>query len=135
MGQEIILGSESKLIFIAGMGGKEIEHIADHLRPQLGPRDDLVISPHRDILALRDWLSRGPFFLERESLVLDRGRFYQILSLSLREGRRVHPFGEEIFEGELGREYRNHQLGTFSAHKDVHSAAYVNFLNRLTQCF
>ncbi len=125
-------GPEKKLILIAGMGGKEIESISFHLLPFLSGDDDLVISPHRDILPVREKLHRSPFFLGDETLVFEEGRFYQILSLNLRGGSKVHPYGEKIFSGERGEEYRQHQLKTFTAHKDERSGAYVTYLNSLT---
>lgn len=131
-GQDIVPGTERKLIFIAGMGGKEIDSISDHLLTYLSPEDDLVISPHRDILPLRTKLHHSKFFLNRETLVIEEGQFYQILSLSLREGSKVHPFGEAIFQGKAGETYRLHQLKTFTAHQDERSGAYVEYLKSLT---
>ena len=55
-GQDVILGPNSKTVFIAGMGGKEIGEIIQNLIPQLTPADRLVISPHRNILELRQYL-------------------------------------------------------------------------------
>lgn len=131
-GQDVVPGPEKKLIFIAGMGGKEIELIFQHLLPYLNAHDDLVISPHRDILPVREKLSTSPFFLRDETIVFEDGRFYQILSLCLRPGEKVHPYGERIFHGVVGEEYRQHQLKTFSAHKDERSGVYVDYLNSLT---
>lgn len=110
-GQEIIPGPSKKLVFIAGMGGKEILSILRHLESNISPDDDVVISPHRDLLLLRKELNHSGFSLGKESLVWDEGRFYQTLSLNIRDGKRVHPFGEEIFRGELGGKYREHQIG------------------------
>lgn len=134
-GQEIILGSERKLVLIAGMGGKEINSIVHHLRPSLSTQDDLVISPHRDILPLRQTLHDSEFFLGKESLVFDDGRFYQVISLKINGQKKVHPFGEEIFTGEEGEKYRLHQINTFTAHQDMRSQKYLEYLKGLTQCF
>ncbi len=131
-GQDVVPGPEKNLIFIAGMGGKEIESISHHLLTYLTQKDDLVISPHRDILPVRENLNRSPFFLGDEALVFEDGRFYQVLSLNLRNGEKVHPYGNKIFQGERGEEYRQHQLRTFTAHKDERSGAYVEYLNSLT---
>lgn len=134
-GQEVIPGPERKLILIAGMGGKEIDSIITHLSKYLSPEDDLVISPHRDILPLRLKLSSSEFSLGKESLVFDEGRFYQVLHLKKTTGEKVHAYGNEIFSGEEGERYRLHQIATFSAHQDERSRAYVEYLKRLTQCF
>lgn len=134
-GQEIIPGTERKLVFIAGMGGKEIDSIVHHLYPYLTVQDDLVISPHRDILPLRQTLHDSEFSLGKESLVFDEGRFYQVISLKINGPKKVHPFGEEIFTGEEGEKYRLHQINTFSAHQDMRSQEYLEYLKGLTQCF
>lgn len=134
-GQDIIPGPERKLILIAGMGGKEIDSIVQHLRPYLTIHDDLVISPHRDILPLRQTLNASEFSLGKESLVFDDGRFYQVISLKIKGSKKIHPFGEEIFTGSEGEKYRLHQINTFSAHQDMRSREYVEYLNGLTQCF
>jgi tRNA (adenine22-N1)-methyltransferase len=134
-GQDVIPGPERKLILIAGMGGKEIESISLHLLNHLTPEDDLVISPHRDILQLRERLHSSPFSLVKESLIFDEGRFYQVISLKVKGERKVHPYGEEIFQGEEGEKYRQHQIAAFTAHQDVRSREYVQYLRGLTQCF
>lgn len=131
-GQNLVLDAAKKLIFIAGMGGKGILEIYEHLLPSLSRNDDLVVSPHRDILSLRLKLHHSSLFLDRETLVFEDGQYYQILSLSLRDGFKVHPFGEEIFHGRTGEEYRQHQLRTFTAHKNDRSQAYVQYLQSLT---
>lgn len=117
------------------MGGKEILSILQSLTPKLSRADDVVISPHRDILLLRSELHQSVFRLGRETLVQDEGRFYQILSLNLRDQKKVHLFGEDIFRGETGESYRRHQKETFSAHQDVQSRDYVTYLEGLTQRF
>lgn len=131
-GQEVVPGPEKKIVFIAGMGGKEILSILRHLINFMGPADDVVISPHRDILPLRKALGDSRFFLGKESLVWEEGRCYQILSLNTREQKKVHPYGEEIFRDE---KYLTHQIATFSAHQDVQSQAYVTYMKGLTQRF
>jgi hypothetical protein len=130
-----MMSNEKKLVLIAGMGGKEIESILESLKLKLTPDDDVVISPHRDILQLRRWLHHSEFSLGNESLVWDEGRYYQVISLHLRGNEKVHPFGREIFSDERGEEYRIQQLRTFSAHKDVRSLEYADYLKTLTQRF
>jgi tRNA (adenine22-N1)-methyltransferase len=132
-GQDIVPDSVKKIIFIAGMGGDEINEICRHLFSYLSPEDDLVISPHQDLLQLREELGQSGFSVGKESLVLDEGRFYQVLSLNRREGKKVHLYGEEIFRGEVGKEYLKHQLKVFSAHQDVRSERYLTYLRTLTQ--
>src|SRR5690606_4311997 len=66
-GQELTLRPDiSKCLFIAGMGGKEIQEILQNLLPQLGAADRVVISPHRKILELRNYLHTSEFGLISE---------------------------------------------------------------------
>jgi tRNA (adenine22-N1)-methyltransferase len=131
-GQEIVLVAGSKTIFIAGMGGKEIQEILKHLMDQLSEADRVVISPHRNILELRAWLSESPYNLFEETSLFEEGQFYQILVLTKAKGRsKVHPFGQAIWDSSVGSDYKNHQLGTFAIHQDPLSKAYVAYLRQL----
>lgn len=122
-------GPERKIVFIAGMGGKEILSILRSLENKISFNDDIIISPHRDLIPLRKELNQSSFSLGKESLVWEEGRCYQILSLNLRDKRKVHPYGEEIFQDE---KYLAHQIATFSAHQDVQSREYLRYLEGLS---
>ncbi len=134
-GQDIIPNSSSKLILVAGMGGKEIVSICDHLKSYLAPADDLVISPHRDVLQVREYLHASSYSLGKESLVFDEGRFYQILSLNVRPGDKVPLYGRDIFQGEVGVKYLKHQMDVMNTHKDGRSRSYADYLKTLTLRF
>jgi tRNA (adenine22-N1)-methyltransferase len=132
-GQEIRLNPSSKLIFIAGMGGKEIESILSHLIPQITVTDRIVISPHRKILELRDYLHRSPLRLEKENLLIEAGQFYQTLCLSLDQTYdRVSVYGQSIWQNADGKTYREQQLRYFEIHKDMASQTYLHFLKGLS---
>ncbi len=131
-GQDIKLKSSRNLIFISGMGGKEITEIIHSLLPQLSANDRLVISPHKNILELRQSLSLLPLSLKDEILVLDEGRFYQVLCLLKGEGLPVTEFGQAIWSHSEGASYRDFMLKTFSAHQDPLSRRFVTFLQSLS---
>ncbi len=132
-GQEVILNSESKIVFIAGMGGKEIGEIITHLLPQLSPEDRLVISPHRNILELRKQLHLTDLRLVDEIVLKEEGQFYQIICLSKSSiGPKVSLYGTKIWEGVSGEEYRQHQIGTLSIHQDKASRDFVAHLKQLS---
>ena len=131
-GQSVILDSLSKTIFIAGMGGREIGEIIQHLLPQLSTNDRVVISPHRNILELRKYLNSTDLRLIDEVLIKEDGQFYQILCLSMvPECLKVPLFGEKIWQGQLGREYRDYQIRFFSFHQDEQSQTYLSYLKCL----
>jgi tRNA A22 N-methylase len=132
-GQDVILNTESKIIFIAGMGGKEIGEIITHLLPQLSAEDRLVISPHRNILELRKQLHLTDLKLVDEIVLKEEGQFYQIICLSKSSiGPKVSIYGSKIWDGPSGEEYRQHQIGTFSNHQDIASRDYVTHLKQLS---
>ena len=99
-GQSLILNTESKTVFIAGMGGKEIQEIIQNLLPQLNANDRLVISPHRNILELRKYLHTTEMGLVEEVVLEEDGQFYQILCLIKSPNLlKVSPYGNNIWKG------------------------------------
>lgn len=125
-GQEIDLVSKPKCIFIAGMGGKEILEITQHLLPQMKASDRLVVSPHRKILELRNYLHSSELGLVNEKVVEENQQFYQIITMEKSsELPRVPLYGEKLFEGLTGKRYLEHEMTTFSRHKDEKAQAYV----------
>lgn len=131
-GQRLIIDRISNLIFIAGMGGKEIGEIVSHLYPRLDSSSRIVISPHRKILELRAHLNALPISLLSEKVIEEDGQFYQILELSHNpSGMKVPLYGDFIWSGETGSKYWDHQLKTFIHHKDLASLEYVNHLKSL----
>lgn len=128
-GQEVILNPESKTVFIAGMGGKEIEKIVQQLIPQLSREDRLVLSPHRNILELRQYLHDSSMGLLEERIFKEDGQFYQFLVLEKREElTKISPYGEEVFRGKIGEEYKKHLISTFKTHQDPLSKAFLTYL-------
>lgn len=127
-GQDLIITQPSNLIFIAGMGGKEIGEIVLNLLPQLDFTSKIVISPHRKILELRALLNTLPISLIHEKVLLEDGQFYQILCLSPVVGEKVTPYGDNLWSTEVGKNYLEHQLEHFSCHHERASQLYVDFL-------
>jgi tRNA (adenine22-N1)-methyltransferase len=131
-GQDVVLNTERKTIFVAGMGGQEIKEILQALLPQLSPDDQVVISPHRKILDLREYLASSPFRLVKEEITFENDQYYQVMGLSLdQKYAPVSLYGEGVFEGEMGQNYKNHQILHFQRHKDVDSMAYFAYLKAL----
>jgi tRNA A22 N-methylase len=115
------------------MGGKEIGEIITNLLPQLSPEDRLVISPHRNILELRKQLHLTDLKLVDEIVLKEDGQFYQIICLSKSaKGPQVSLYGTKIWEGGIGEDYRQHQIGTFSNHQDKASRDFVAHLKQLS---
>lgn len=132
-GQEISINSDSNCIFIAGMGGKEIGYIIIHLLPQLKNDSQIVISPHRKILELRELLRSLPITLVTEEVILDDNQFYQILVLRPGEGKKVSLYGEEMWKSKIGELYCLQQLKAYEIHKDRASIRYLEYLKSMVE--
>lgn len=134
-GQDLKITNDKKnLIFIAGMGGKEIGEIIYSLLPQLDSSSKIVISPHKNILELRSFLNSLPLCLEEETLVFENHQFYQIMVLkpdSSFDRKRVSVFGEEIWKSPLGISYRSHLLKHLPFHRGKLSQDFLKYLNSL----
>lgn len=131
-GQEVKLDLHSNCIFIAGMGGKEIGLISLHLSEQMDLHSRLIISPHRNILELRSQLHASELRLENEFLVEEATRIYQVLILKkLPSLPPVSLYGDKIWQGKWGEEYRIHQLAHFQEHRDEMALGYCRFLSKL----
>lgn len=127
--QEINISTSSNCIFIAGMGGKEIGEILLHLLPMIDETSRVIISPHRKILELRSLLYSLPFTLLEEHLLEEEGQFYQMMALKKDpSGKKVSLYGEDIWNGNEGQKYLDHQLTFFSVHRDEASQGYVEYL-------
>lgn len=132
-GQDIQLQNNlDQCIFIAGMGGNQIQEILQNLIPQMSKRDRLVVSPHRKILDLRSFLYQSELRLHSEEALLEGKHYYQILCLAKDPTLPlITEFGVDIWRGEVGEEYRKQQIRQFSLHRDPHSRAYVTYLEAL----
>ena len=132
-GQNLKVDEHKKIIFIAGMGGKEMGFIIQNLAPQITFQDRLVLSPHRNILDLRKQLHESELGLLKELTIKEDGQFYQILCLckSL-DLPRISLYGEGVWTGETGKEYRHHILKSYSGHNDTNSKGLVSYLRNIS---
>jgi tRNA A22 N-methylase len=132
-GQQFIPGPDRKCIFIAGMGGKEISEILTHLASYITNSDRIVISPHRNILELRDYLFHSEYRLFDEVCLNENGQFYQILCLQ-KSGNlpQVSLYGDKLWADQSGREYLKHLVNALKSHQDEDSKAYLQHLIQLS---
>lgn len=132
-GQDVKLTSLSpQLIFIAGMGGKEIGEILTQQCSDIRDNTRVVISPHRNVLELRQRLKELGLRLETESLISENGLYYPVMVLSKNPSLpEVSPYGDEIWKSPLAKEWRDHQLRHFELHQDQLSKDYCSYLKSL----
>lgn len=68
------------VIVIAGMGGLLIKEILIRGIRNIHPGTRLILSPHKDAKALREYLSQHGFVIQQEKIVKD-GHFYPVLNV------------------------------------------------------
>jgi tRNA (adenine22-N1)-methyltransferase len=132
-GQKIQPGKRSSCIFVAGMGGREIQDIIESLLPTISADSRFVVSPHRNILSLRETLSKLPITLEEEAVVIDEGVFYLIMSMVPgTHGRSVSLYGERDFWiTPVGLKYREYMMLHFKGHRDEAARSFIDYLKEL----
>lgn len=70
---------EADTAIIAGMGGELIIHILENGRHLWKSLSEMVLSPQSEPGKVREYLDRQGFFIDREEMVLDEGKFYPIM--------------------------------------------------------
>ena len=78
-GLTVLHPSEVEGVVIAGMGGKLIVSILEENLLLTRSFERLVLQPNIDANVLRDWLSQHQFNIIDEKIVLDEGKFYEII--------------------------------------------------------
>lgn len=83
-GLQVIADGEVDSVVIAGMGGIEIMSILSHI-PQ-GVRQ-LVLSPHRNTIELRKFLSDRQIYIEKDYVIKDGRKFYDMIVAEVNSGK------------------------------------------------
>lgn len=96
-GLTVLNPSEVEGVVIAGMGGKLILSILEDNVPLSQSFERLVLQPNIDANLLRAWLAHHQFKIIDEKIVLDEGKFYEIIVAS--------PVQESITYSELDIEF------------------------------
>lgn len=79
-GLEPILLSECDVVVIAGMGGNLIKDILAASTEKARAAGLLLLQPNNAVDSLRRWLNENDFEITDESLALDTGKLYNVLS-------------------------------------------------------
>ncbi|MDE6211311.1 MAG: class I SAM-dependent methyltransferase [Clostridia bacterium] len=83
-GLQVIEDGEVSCVVIAGMGGNEIMSILSRI-PQGVKR--LVLSPHRNAVELRRFLSGRDIYIDKDYVVKDGRKFYDIIVAQVNSGK------------------------------------------------
>lgn len=83
-GLQVIGDGEVSCAVIAGMGGNEIMNILSRI--PLGIKR-LVLSPHRNVVELRSFLSKKNIYIDKDYIVKDGRKFYDIIVAQIDSGK------------------------------------------------
>ncbi|MDE6474698.1 MAG: class I SAM-dependent methyltransferase [Clostridia bacterium] len=83
-GLQVIEDGEVSCVVIAGMGGNEIMSILSRI-PRGVKR--LVLSPHRNVVELRQFLSEKDIYIDKDYIVKDGRKFYDIIVAQVDSGK------------------------------------------------
>lgn len=78
-GLTVVAPEEIQTIVISGMGGMTMIEILDQCPQTVQKSSCLILQPQRSILEVRRWLVSHHWRICREDLVLEDGRYYEIL--------------------------------------------------------
>lgn len=87
---------EANCVVIAGMGGELMIHILEEGRFLWETIGYFVLSPHSELDKVRKFLEKESFFIEKETMLKEEGKFYTIMGVS-RVKREAVPWDREIY--------------------------------------
>ncbi|MSS07515.1 SAM-dependent methyltransferase [Clostridium sp. WB02_MRS01] len=74
--------NEADCVVIAGMGGELIIHILEEGRGLWEGISHWVLSPHSELDKVRRFLEEQEFFIERETMIKEEGKFYTVMGIN-----------------------------------------------------
>lgn len=74
--------NEADCVVIAGMGGELIIHILEEGRGLWEGIPHWVLSPHSELDKVRRFLEEQEFFIERETMIKEEGKFYTVMGIN-----------------------------------------------------
>ncbi len=127
-GDQINVTLSNNVFLMAGFGGVPIIETVEAIRKQLKSPARFVLSPHKNTLAVREYLHRGEWHLLSEEIVEEAGQFYEILQLESRPGSAVSLFGTEQWDSPAGERRREDLLKKLPLHRNPQDRAFYQHL-------
>lgn len=88
--------NETDCVVIAGMGGELMIHILEEGRDLWESISCWVLSPHSELDKVRRFLEEEAFFIWRETMIKEEGKYYSVMGVSRKPGAAA-AYGREIF--------------------------------------
>jgi len=130
-GEQIKVIHPNNVFLMAGFGGKAIIESVTAISSQLHVPNRFVLAPHRDNLAVRDFLQRADWHLVTEEIIEENEQFYEVLVVESRSGVRVSRFGEQQWQTPIGIRRRDDLLKKLSIHRNPLDQDFVKHLLNL----
>ncbi len=87
--------NEADCVVIAGMGGELLIHILEEGRRLWEDIPYWVLSPHSELHKVRRFLEEQEFFIERETMIKEEGKYYTVMGVTRKEGITMS-YGREV---------------------------------------
>lgn len=116
---------EAQTLVIAGMGGELIVRILNNGKSVLDETRELILSPHSEVFAVREYLVEEGFEIVREDMIKDGGKYYIIMkAIHAKDPEKLKKeysersyfvYGKKLIEeeNEILYEYLNWKKATF----------------------
>ena len=78
--------NEADCVVIAGMGGELMIHILEEGRDLWESISCWVLSPHSELDKVRRFLEEEAFFIWRETMIKEEGKYYSVMGVSRKPG-------------------------------------------------
>ncbi|MEY8352311.1 class I SAM-dependent methyltransferase [Lachnospiraceae bacterium 54-53] len=88
--------NEADCVVIAGLGGELMIHILKEGKDLWDHTPFWVLSPHSEPGKVRKFLEEQAFFIEREIMIKEEGKYYFVLGVA-RKGGSSMDYGREVF--------------------------------------
>ncbi len=122
--------SKRSCFIIAGIGGVLSIEILKQILLHLKEQDTIILSVHKNILEVRNFLKETPLKLHSEVIIKDNKQFYEIMLLSLRQGNAISHIGGPMWlkNDEVCNEYLKEKIKYYQT-KAKHDTCWNNIVD------
>lgn len=90
-GVSALAKGEADSVLIAGMGGGVILRILEEGEEIITSAKELILQPQSEICRVREYLYQKEYVIDRETMVLEDGKYYSMMHIALDKVKRNHP--------------------------------------------
>lgn len=94
-GANALLEGEADTLILAGMGGKLTIHIVEEALKRLTCIRNLILQPQSEIWLVRQFLIEQKFFIVKEEMVYEDGKYYPMMRAQLKKDSSTMTYSKE----------------------------------------